>query len=84
MQEHQKDLHMVLVDLEKAYDTVPKELIWHCLRKQGVAEEYVRVVQDMYRDCETVVVTTVGETESIKIDVGLQVGSVLIRGGTGL
>ena len=84
MQEHQKDLHMVLVDLEKAYDTVPKELIWHCLRKRGVAEEYVRVVQDMYRDCETVVVTTVGETESIKIDVGLQVGSVLIRGGTGL
>ena len=77
MREHQKDLHMVFVDLEKAYDTVPRDLIWYCLRKRGIAEEYVRVIQDMYHDCETAVVTTVGETESIKIEVGLHQGSAL-------
>ncbi|KAK3512632.1 hypothetical protein QTP70_018763 [Hemibagrus guttatus] len=32
-------------DLEKAYDRVPREELWYCMRKSGVAEKYVRVVQ---------------------------------------
>ncbi|KAK3570267.1 hypothetical protein QTP86_017111, partial [Hemibagrus guttatus] len=42
-------------DLEKAYDSVPKEELWYCMRKSGVAEKYVRVVQDMYERIRTVV-----------------------------
>ncbi|KAK3570721.1 hypothetical protein QTP86_025265 [Hemibagrus guttatus] len=34
--------------LEKAYDRVPREELWYCMRKSGVAKKYVRVVQDMY------------------------------------
>ena len=30
-----------------AYDRVPYELIWWCLRKNGVPEEYVTIIQDM-------------------------------------
>ena len=77
MREHQREMHMVFVDLEKAYDTVPRDLIWHCLRRRGVPEEYVRVIKDMYKDCKTSVVTTVGETEQIEIEVGLHQGSAL-------
>ena len=77
MREYQTDLHMVFVDLEKAYDTVPRELIWHCLRKKQVPEEYIRVIQDMYAQCTTSVNTAVGETEEVSIEVGLHQGSAL-------
>ncbi|KAK3575535.1 hypothetical protein QTP86_029288 [Hemibagrus guttatus] len=43
------------LDLEKAYDRVPREELWYCMRKSGVAEKYVRVVQDMYERSRTVV-----------------------------
>jgi len=44
MREYQTDLHMVFVDLEKAYDTVPQDLIWYCLRKKSVPEHYVKII----------------------------------------
>ncbi|KAK3516856.1 hypothetical protein QTP70_027072, partial [Hemibagrus guttatus] len=58
----------VYAALEKAYDRVPREELWYCIRKSGVAEKYVRVVQDMYERSRTVVRCAVvvrgGQTES--------------------
>ena len=48
--EGQKELHCVFVDLEKAYDKIPREELWYCMRKSQVAEKCVKVVQDMYED----------------------------------
>ena len=59
----QKELHCVFVDLEKAYDKVPREEVWYCMRKSGLAEKYVRIVQDMYDDSITAVRCAVGVTE---------------------
>ncbi|KAK3510953.1 hypothetical protein QTP70_027808 [Hemibagrus guttatus] len=67
----QRELHCVFVDLEKAYDRVPREELWYCMRKSGVAEKYVRVVQDMYERSRTVVRCAVGQTEEFKVEVGL-------------
>ncbi|KAK3520883.1 hypothetical protein QTP86_010611 [Hemibagrus guttatus] len=61
----------VLENLEKAYDRVPREELWYCMRKSGVAEKYVRVVQDMYERSRTVVKCAVGQTEEFKVEVGL-------------
>ncbi|KAK3565343.1 hypothetical protein QTP86_006571 [Hemibagrus guttatus] len=67
----------VLENLEKAYDRVPREELWYCMRKSGVAEKYVRVVQDMYERSRTVVRCFVGQTEEFKVEVGLHQGSAL-------
>ena len=34
-------------------------------------------IKDMYKDCKTSVVTSVGETDEIEIEVGLHQGSAL-------
>ncbi|KAK3572535.1 hypothetical protein QTP86_034562 [Hemibagrus guttatus] len=72
-----RGLHCVFVDLEKAYDRVPREELWYCIRKSGVAEKNVRVVQDMYERSRTMVRCAVGQTEGFKVEVGLHQGSAL-------
>ena len=42
-----KDLHMVFIDLEKAYDKVPRDLIWWVLKKKGATKRYIEMIQDM-------------------------------------
>ena len=46
--EMQKELHMVFIDLDKAYDRLPRQEVWRCLREQGVPEKYVRLVKYTY------------------------------------
>ena len=75
--EKQKDLHMIFVDLEKAYDRVPRDLIWWAMRKRAIPEGYVKVTQDMYRGTKTRVKTRCGRTEYFEVKVGLHQGSAL-------
>ena len=75
--EGQKELHCVFVDLEKAYDRVPREELWYCMRKSGVVEKYVKVVQDMYEGSVTMVRSAVGMTDAFRVEVGLHQGSAL-------
>ena len=75
--EKRKNLHMVFIDLEKAYDRVPREEVWRGLRERGVQEKYVRVIKECYRDVTTSVRSTVGKTDDFKVRVGLHQGSAL-------
>ena len=46
--EKQKGVHMVFIDLEKAYDRVPRQEVWRCTREKGVPEKYVMIVHTGY------------------------------------
>ena len=35
----QKGLHIVFIDLEKAYDRMPRQEVWRCMREKGVPEK---------------------------------------------
>ena len=70
-----KDLRMIFIDLEKAYDRVLREIIWSVLEKKWVAKRYIELVKDMYDKAITIVKTTIGETSEFSITVVLYQGS---------
>ena len=75
--EGQKNIRVTFIDLEKAYDRIPREEIWRCSRERNVPEKYIRIVQDMYRGCGTVVRSVAGESNRFGVEVGLHQGSAL-------
>ena len=72
-----KDLFLSFVDLEKAYDRVPRDLVYWCLRRREVPEKLVRLVEATYHGASTVVRTMHGRTDEFPIKVGLHQGSGL-------
>ena len=63
-----KRLYMAFIDLEKAFDRVPRKIIWWALRKLGVEEWNVRLVQGMYANARSQF--NVGEGYSEEFEVG--------------
>ena len=72
-----KRLYMAFVDLEKAFDRVPWKVIWWALRKLGVEEWIVRLVQGMYANARSRVRVGEGYSEVFGVKVGVHPGSVL-------
>ena len=48
-----KRLYTAFVDLEKAFDRVPRKVIWWALRYLGVDKWIVRLVQGMYSNARS-------------------------------
>nr|GEW54657.1 hypothetical protein [Tanacetum cinerariifolium] len=72
--EKQRDLHIDFLDLEKAYDSVPRELVWKTLIDKGTPRRYSSVIKDMYEGVKTRVRTTMGNTDFFPVEVGFHQG----------
>ena len=75
--EVQGSMALGFVDLEKAFDTVPREMVMVTLRWMGVAEAEVTMVEGTYEKTTARVVVGEGATEEFEVKIGLRQGSVL-------
>ena len=75
--EGQKAVDFAFIDLEKAYDRVPREELWECLRLAETSECYIKIIKDMYDGATKTVRSAAGLTEEFELDVGIHQGSAL-------
>jgi Reverse transcriptase (RNA-dependent DNA polymerase) len=52
-QELKRDLHMIFIDLEKAYNKIPRNIMWWTLEKKRVPTKYVTLIKDIYTNVES-------------------------------
>jgi len=72
-----KKLYFGFVDLEKAFDRVPRKVISWAMRKLRVEEWLVSAVISIYAGAKTVVRTVYGNSKSFAVKVGMHQGSAL-------
>jgi hypothetical protein len=74
-----KDLHMVFIHLEKAYDKVPRNIMWWALQKHKISTKYITSLRicTIMLFVVTSVRTSDGDTNNFPINIGLHQGSAL-------
>ena len=72
-----KKLYMCFVDMEKAFDRVPRKVTEWAMRKKGLSEVMVRAVMSLYDGAKTRVRVRSAYSEEFKVKVGVHQESVL-------
>jgi hypothetical protein len=67
--EQKKGLHMIIIDLEKVYDKVPRNVMWWALQKHKVSSKYITLIKDMYDNVVTSIRTSDRDTNNFLINI---------------
>ncbi|VDP18006.1 unnamed protein product [Soboliphyme baturini] len=68
---------MCFVDLEKAYDRIPRNNLWTCLRAYGIDGQLLRAVQSLYSDSRCCIRVNGVKSKPFNVRTGLRQGCVL-------
>ena len=66
-----KRLYMCYVDLNKAFDRVPRKVLEWAMRKKGIPEVLVRSVMSLYKGAKTRVRVDYELSEELVVKVGM-------------
>jgi Reverse transcriptase (RNA-dependent DNA polymerase) len=75
--EQKKKLHMIFIDLEKAYDKILRNIMWWALKRKLVPTNYVTLIKDKYTNVVNYIRACDGESHIFPIKIGLHQGSAL-------
>ena len=76
-QKKNKNLYMCFVDIEKAFDRVPRKVMELAMRKKGLSEVIVWPVMSLYDGAKTRVRVGFAYSEAFEVKVGVHQGSLL-------
>ena len=72
-----RKLYLAFVDLEKAFDRVPRNVLWWAMRVVGIPEWIVNLVQAMYSGARSSVRMNCSYNDEFDVKVGVHQGSGL-------
>jgi len=74
--EHNQETWILFLDLVKAFDTVPRELLWRVLNKLGVPDKLVSILKAMHKNVE-VLFEVDGVKKKLNSIIGVKQGDLL-------
>jgi hypothetical protein len=60
---------MIFINLEKAYDKIPRNIMWWAHKRKLVPTKYVTLIKDMYTNIMTYVRTCDSESDTFSIKI---------------
>lgn len=76
-QPQNKNIYLAFIDLQKAFDTVPREKVWKGLQEKGINNKIIKVIQDLYKNNTNYIINNNMKSEGFKTEMGLRQGGGL-------
>ena len=75
--EHNRKAFIAFVDLEKAFDSVPRQKVWLCLKNRNVDQKLINIAQSLYKCTKNQVIYNNNVSEEFITREGLRQGGVM-------
>ena len=76
-QNSDQEIHLLFIDLKKAYDSVPHHFLWSTLIKHGFPESFVNFIRKTHTGATAQFLTFFGPTDPIHFERGIRQGCPL-------